>query len=363
MLATGWAVLASNPSAMARRSVAFDWAMALGGLWLIAGLFADLGWHIREDVDSFLTGAHAMLYSGLLILFVAAGLAALRGIRSGLSPRASLPLGYDLVLPGLLIFLVAGALDALGHFLYGFESGFLALLSPTHQLIGFGIILVLTSPIRAALLSTPRPSTFREQLPLLIASASFLELIHWGTNYIFLSGAERSYGPLPLPASNPDALTATTLAFSHQGGGLTAFLLQSLIMIGVTLYLVRNFTLRPGSLTLLYVIGNGFIAVALSTSWTQAGGPIVASVIAGIVADSFLLNADTLRSNRLRYGAFAFIVPVVYHAALLIYIVLFLGGTWWHPIFTFGALLYTGIFAFLLSLVAFVPQPVVRPFD
>jgi len=229
----------------------------------------------------------------------------------------------------------------------------LALLSPTHQLIGFGLILVLTSPIRAALLATPRPATFSQQLPLLIATASFFELIHWGTNYIFLSGAERTYAPLPLPASSPEALTATTLAFSHQGGGLTAFMLQSLIMMGITLYLVRNFTLRPGSLTLLYVVGNGFIAVALSTSWVQACAPIAASIAAGIVADLFLIHFGALRTNRLRYGIFAFTVPVVYHAVVLIYIALFLGGTWWHPIFTFGALLYTGIFAYLLSLVAF----------
>ncbi|MBV8689482.1 MAG: hypothetical protein JOZ59_05190 [Candidatus Eremiobacteraeota bacterium] len=63
-----------------------------------------------------------------------------------------------------------------------------------------------------------------------------------------------------------------------------------------------------------------------------------------------------MRANRIRYGSFAFIVPVVYHAVILLYVIALLGGTWWHPIFAFGALLYTGIFGFLLSLVAF-PQP------
>ncbi|MBV8727325.1 MAG: hypothetical protein JO233_06035 [Candidatus Eremiobacteraeota bacterium] len=338
---------------MTRRSGAFDWTMAIGGLWLIAGLFADLGWHIREDVDSFLTGAHAMLYSGLLILFIAAGVMAMRGVRSGLPLRRALPPGYDLVLPGLAIFLIGGILDAIGHYLYGFEAGFLALLSPTHQLIGVGLILVLTSPIRAALVTTPWPSSFVDQLPALIAAASFFELIHWGTNYIFPSGAERSFGPVHLSVMNPEALTAQTLAFSHQAGGLTSFLLQSLIMVGITLYLVRNFSLRPGSLTLLYLVGNGFIAFALATSWPQAFGPIVASLAAGIVADSFLLNAPALRTSRIRYGFFAFLVAVVYHAALLLYVIVVSGGTWWHPIFVFGALLYTGIFGFLRSLVAF----------
>ena len=330
--------------------------MAIGGLWLVAGLFADLGWHLRDDVDSFLTGAHAMLYSGLVILFVASGITAARGMRAGLSWRRAMPAGYDLVLPGLSIFLIGGVLDAIGHFLYGFEAGFLALLSPTHQLIGIGLILVLTSPIRAALVASPRPATLAAQLPAIIAAASFLELIHWGTNYIFPSGAEQSLGPLHLPASSAEALTAQTLAFSHQAGGLTSFVLQSLIMIGVTLYLIRNFALRPGSLTLLYLLGNGFIAVALATSWAQALAPIVASLLAGIVGDAFLRNADALRANRIRYGSFAFIVPVVYHAVILLYVIALLGGTWWHPIFAFGALLYTGIFGFLLSLVAFT-QP------
>ena len=330
--------------------------MAIGGLWLIGGLFADLGWHIREDVDSFLTGAHAMLYSGLVILFIAAGVMAARGMRLGLPLRNALPPGYDLVLPGLAIFLVGGLLDAIGHFLYGFESGFLALLSPTHQLIGLGLILVLTSPIRAAVLASPRPAKFIDQLPALIAAASFFELIHWGTNYIFPSGAERVFGPMHVPATSSEALTAQTLAFSHQAGGLTSFVLQSLIMIGLTLYLVRNFVLRPGSLTLLYLLGNGFIAVAAATSWPQAFAPIVASLIAGIVADCFLLNGEVLQASRIRYGSFAFVVPVVYHATLLLYVIAFLGGTWWHPIFAFGALLYTGIFGFLLSLVTFPNQ-------
>ena len=330
--------------------------MAIGGLWLIGGLFADLGWHIREDVDTFLTGAHAMLYSGLLILFIAAGVMAVRGIRSGFPLRNALPPGYDLVLPGLAIFLIGGLLDAIGHYLYGFEAGFLALLSPTHQLIGLGLILVLTSPIRAAVLASPPPTKFIDQLPAIIAAASFFELIHWGTNYIFPSGAERVLGPVHIPASGPEALTAQTLAFSHQAGGLTSFVVQSLIMVGVTLYLVRNFSLRPGSLTLLYLVGNGFIAVAAAISWPQAIGPIVASLIAGIVADCFLLNAEALRASRVRYGCFAFVVPVVYHATLLLYVITVLGGTWWHPIFAFGALLYTGIFGFLLSLVAFSNQ-------
>jgi len=342
---------------MARRSVAFDWTMALGGLWLVGGLFADLGWHIREDVDSFWTGAHAMLYSGLLILFIATGLMAMRGIRAGVSLRGALPDGYDLVFPGLCIFLLGGVLDAIGHFLYGFEAGFLALLSPTHQLIGVGLILVLTSPIRSAIVARPRPATLGAQLPMLIAAASFFELVHWGTNYIFPSGAERSLAPVHLPATNPEALTAQTLAFSHQAGGLTSFVLQSVIMMGITLYLVRNFVLKPGSLTLLYVIGNGFIALATATSWPQAFGPLIAAVASGIVADSFLLHGELLRASRLRYGFFAFVVPVVYHAALLLFTILFLGGTWWHPLFAFGALLYTGIFAFLLSLVAFPCEP------
>ncbi len=358
---TGWHRIGSNPCAVRQRSIAFDWTMAVGGLWLIGGLFTDLGWHIREDVDSFLTGAHAMLYSGLIILFIAAGAMAIRGVRLGLPLRRAMPPGYDLVLPGLAIFLLGGALDAIGHYLYGFEAGFLALLSPTHQLIGLGLILVLTSPIRAAIVASPRPIKFIDQLPAIIAAASFLELIHWGTNYIFPSGAEQRLGPVHLPAASTEALTAQTLAFSHQAGGLTSFVLQSLVLVGITLYLVRNFLLRPGSLTLLYLLGNGFIAIALATTWPQALGPIVASVVAGIVADCFLLSGASLRANRLRYGAFAFIVPVVYHATLLLYVIALLGGTWWHPIFALGALLYTGIFGFLLSLAAFPQAEVSTP--
>ena len=46
-----------NPGLLRR----FDWAMAIAGYWSIAGLYLDAGWHIRHDVDTFFTWAHALL--------------------------------------------------------------------------------------------------------------------------------------------------------------------------------------------------------------------------------------------------------------------------------------------------------------
>ncbi|MBV8245732.1 MAG: hypothetical protein JOZ38_07415, partial [Candidatus Eremiobacteraeota bacterium] len=259
------------------RSAAFDWFNAVSGLWLIAGLFSDLGWHMRQDVDSFLTPAHAMLYSGLLLLIV--GTVAYR-VRAGM-----LPPGYELAPLGLGLFFAGGVLDFINHALWGFESGFLALLSPTHLVIGVGILILLAGPIRSALAVPPAP-TLRGQLPAVLALASILELLHWATNFIFLAGAEMQLAPYFDKQMTPDTLTEITIAYYKQAQGVMAFLLQSLLMVGSALYMLRVATLRqaqgdtrsaqgdtslkPGAFTILFVLGNSFIALGESTSWAQA---------------------------------------------------------------------------------------------
>ena len=104
---------------------------------------------------------------------------------------------------------------------------------------------------------------------------------------------------------------------------------------------------------MLFVLGNSFIALGESTSWTQAFGPIVASVVAGLYADAFLARMPRLLDDRRAYGAFAFTVPVVYHGVYLAYVATVLGGTWWNPAYSAGVLFYCGIFSLLFALVAF----------
>ena len=331
--------------------------MAIAGFWSIAGLYVDAGWHIRHDVDTFFTWAHALLYSGLLLLlgllvarYLIARRAGIRDFRSAFGPS------YAWSAIGAIVFLLGGLADMINHLYFGFEAGFDALLSPTHQVIGAGVLLIISGPIRSAVAREPRPRSLATQLPLVISAAAILELMHWGTQVFFRFDAARALGVTVPHEMGANTFTLMTLHFYQQGGSLIAVILQSLLMMGIAFYLVRNFALRPGALTILFVLGNGLIAVTHSLSWVDALSVLVASLAAGITGDAFLAGGSMIAS-RVRYHTFAFTVPVVYTAVLLLFTIAFMGGTWWDPIFAAGAVFYAGLFSLLLSFVATASPP------
>lgn len=344
-------------NAVRSRSAIFDWAMAVAAFWTVTGLYADLGWHIRHHVDTFFTFTHAILYSGLLLLFGIVVIAAARNFFAGARTMASLlPPGYLLSLVGIALFAAGGAGDLVKHEALGIERDFDALLSPTHLLIGFGVMLAVCGPLRSALVS-PRPRSFTAQLPAIVSIASALELLHWATNPFFRSNL-RAGLETPLPhALTPDAITLQTLHVYEQGSGLMAFILQSLLMMGAAFYLVRNFRLRPGVMTVLFVLGNVLVGVTSSITWGEAAAVIVSSIAAGAVADAFVANIDALRADRMRFAVFAFSVPAAYHVAFLLFTAFALGGVWWDPSIAAGAVIDSGIFGLFLGFVAFVAQP------
>lgn len=330
--------------------------MAIAGYWAVAGLYTDAGWHIRHDVDTFLTWAHAILYSGLALLLGILTVMYLDARRKGVrDPRTIFGAAYGWSAIGALIFLAGGIADMINHLYYGFEGGFDALLAPTHQLIGVGVLLIIAGPIRSAVTQKPRPATLRDQLPAVIAAAAIMELIHWGTQVFFRVDAARSLGIVVPHALTADAITLSTMHFFQQGGSLIAVILQSLLMLGLALYLVRNFQLRPGALTALFLLGNGLIAITHAISLVETFAVVVASIIAGIAGDVFLAGGP-ITATRLRYESFAFAVPVAYTTALVLFTIIFMGGIWWDPIFAAGAIFYSGLFALLLSFVAY-PEP------
>ncbi|MDE2573623.1 MAG: hypothetical protein KGM44_14000 [bacterium] len=334
-------------------STLFDWAIAVASLWLGAGIFVDAWYHFHNDVETFFEPAHALLYAGLLAAFVFTGVALAHYHRRGYPWRLALPPGYDITLAGLAICLAGGASDMVKHVLWGFEEGFDALLSPTHLLIGAGMFFIVVGPIRALRLRERVPPTLGAQLPMLIAAASLLELLHWGTQFIFISEAARMNAPLPPYSSPPDVLTLLTLAYYKQGIGLLAVLVQSLLLAGFALYLKRRFDLAPGSLTLFMLLGNVFIAGAHANYAGQFIAVVSASLAGGAAGDAFPLGRGRTTADDPRWYAFAFAVPAVYWAVYLAVLAAGMGGIWWTPDVIAGSVVFAGLTgAFLNVLVA-----------
>jgi hypothetical protein len=331
--------------------------MAFASLWLAVGIFIDAYYHFHNDVETFFEPAHGVLYAGLAasVAFTVCALAYYRW--RGYAWRYALPAGYDTTLWGLAVFLAGGATDMVKHQLYGFEEGFNALLSPTHLLIGAGMFLVIAGPIRSGLASFQSLRSLLGQLPVMIAAASMLELMHWGTQFIFLGEAESSMAPLAPSASPHDVLTLLTLAYYKQGLGLLAVIVQSLLITGFALFLKRRLQLAPGFLTGFMLLGNAFVAAAHSVALGQFEAVIAASAACGICGDLFRLGplrAES-RAQTLGWYAFAFLVPAIYWAVFLAVLANTMHGIWWSHDVTIGSILYAGLFGVFLNALCFGP--------
>ena len=304
--------------------------------------------HFHTTVETFFEPAHGLLYAGLFASYVFVGIAMWVNHRGGFPWNRALPEGYSATTAGLVVFLAGGILDMIKHTLWGFEQGFNALLSPTHLLIGAGAFLIIAGPVRSAFLRKRPPATLAGQLPMLLALASMMELMHWGTQFVFLSEAEHMNAPLD-PASFPhDTFTLLSLLYYKQGIGLLAVIVQSLLIAGFALYTARNIRMAPGALTVLLLVGNGFIAAAHSNYAGQFAGVLLASLCAGIFGDA--MRVDNTKDSR-RWSIYAFGVPAVYWVVQLVVLALTMGGIWWTPDVISGSVLFaglSGLFAYAL---------------
>jgi hypothetical protein len=335
---------------------AYDWLMAIASLWLSGGIMLDAWYHFHSTVETFFEPAHAVLYAGLLASYVFTGVFAATSRKHGYAWRNVLPAGYGVTLAGLAVCLAGGLGDMIKHTLWGFEEGFDALLSPTHLLIGAGMFLIIAGPIGSALRRPHPPRTLVAQLPLLLCAGSMMELMHWGLQFIFLSEAERMNAPIP-PASMPhDTLTLLALQYYKQGIGLLAVIVQSLLISGFFLYLARRIRLAAGANAVLLVTGNVFIAAAHSNDAGQFIAVILASAVAGLVADAFRL--DPANQTTRRWSAAAFCVPAAYWIAALALLALTMGGIWWTPDVVAGSILFAGFAGLFVNAAA---GPFARP--
>lgn len=304
---------------------AFDWAVvALSGLMLF-GVHLDAWAHHRYALETFFTPWHRLLYSGYGLLAVLLAGRAVRG--GGLRPRA-MPAGYGWSLVGAGLFALGGISDLVWHTLFGIEVNVEALLSPPHLLLALGAGLMVTGPMRAALI---RGET-RRSGPALMSLVMLLSLLTFFTAY-----------------ANP-----LVEAGEGQGGlgpalGVAGVLVQSALLTGVVLFGVRHFQLPRFGLTLLVTLS---AALMLLPHLDYAQLPPL--VIGGLLLDAWRAGLRPTAARRGAFRAFAALVPPSVFA-LAVAALVRAGTLPWSWTLASGAVALAALVGWLLSF-AFLPE-------
>lgn len=315
----------------------FDWSMMLLGLVFLGGLYLD-GWaHNHGKVDnSFFTVWHAFFYSGFaLVALLLIGTLAVNRLR-GLPWQRALPPGYQRALLGVLIFAAGGVGDLIWHELFGIEEDFEALLSPTHLLLGLGLALIVTGPLRAAWQRPGRQPTWWQIAPALL---SLTALISDLTFFMMFSH--------PL-------FSVTGGRFHHefnnevgQIAGVLGLMIVGAIWVAPLLLALRRWILPLGSLTLIWSIN--LVAMTI-LGYKQAAtiGMAAAMIGAVVVVDLGLWQLRSRLDTTTLLRLFAFGAPVLLFSAYYLGL-LATEGTRWSIHLVTGSVALAGVVGWLLS--------------
>ena len=294
-----------------QNSVKFDRLMIILVCWFVGGLFID-GWaHNHGLVDkTFFTPWHALLYSGYAANAALLTFTFVRNRLRGQHWSEAIPDGYQLALLGAPMFAIAGVGDLIWHTLFGFEVGIEPLLSPTHLLLAFSAILIMSGPLRAALRrNTPVESqNWATLLPAILSMAAVLSVFTFFTSFI-----------------NPFVQTWTLQAAFDDGKelGIASVLFTAGILMGFVLIVLRRWKLPIGTLTLVFTINAALMGVFKDNYQL-----IPVATVAGMFADFLLwwVQPAITRPEALRL--FAFSVPLIFFLCYFVPIILTVGITW-----------------------------------
>jgi hypothetical protein len=320
----------------------FDWMMVILSTVFVGGLFLD-GWaHNHGRVDqSFFTPWHAFFYGGFLLTAAALiGVIVVNRLR-GYDLFVSIPDGYKTTLTGMMIFGAGGVGDMVWHAIFGIEDGIEALFSPTHLMLGVGISMIVTGPLRAAWPRQVR-SSWRSLGPailsvgLLLSTLSFFLMFAHPINTLI--GGERHRHFL-----NDIGVMA----------GMMALLVMAALMIGPVLLTMRRWTLPLGALSLIWGMHTASMTILdyehLHQFWLALG------MFAAVVPlDLLTWHYRSALRQPTNLRIFAFVAPLFLFGAYFGVLELTEGIGWSVHLWT-GAVFLTGVTGLLLSYLLMPP--------
>ena len=322
--------------------IIFDWLMAGLSTIFLGGLYLD-GWaHNHGMVDqSFFTPWHAFFYAGFALAAIVLLATGAINWRRGYAGRTALPEGYGLALLGAAIFAAAGLGDLVWHTLFGIEEDFEALVSPTHLMLGAGLALIISAPLRAGW-HRPGGRGWRDLGPALLSlcllTAAFTFFMMFSHPLMsIIGGAHHNH-------FNSEV---------GQMGGIVSLILTGALLLGPLFVVLRRWRLPVG--TLILVWGVNCLAMAI-VDW---GLPYHATltgvmIVAVVICDWLLHRAQVLLPSLQGIRVFAFVAPALLFGAYFFALVLTEGSRWSIHLIG-GAVVLPGVAGWLLSYVAWPP--------
>ena len=334
---------ASDPRREPMASPLFNWLfLTLGGVTLVGGYLDSWAHHrFGDDLDTFFTPWHALLYGGylsVLLLLLSALLGNLVRHR-GRRLRELLPREYHLSLYGISIIVLSGPADLVWHEIFGIESDITAVVSPPHLALLAGSMMMALGPSQKLWWrqTLPMPRLF---YVLLLAYA--LLLVHYATDYLHAF-------------INPWHLRtfATRYPVAHEfqpGLGIGNSIYFGALSVGFFVTWLRYMTFPFGGFALVLALD----AVFLASTYNRYYWSIPCAIAAGLVIDAWYLRIRTRVLERRTLRTFGFLVPVIVLGLHMI-VGLRLDAPVWPAYLMFGSVLMGGLAGYFLTFLIVPP--------
>ena len=205
-------------------------------LWFFIGAWIDssANTYLIDDIETFFTPWHAVLYSGYAFSVLVAIY-----VKNKIKDYK-----FDVGVLGAVVFGIGGASDAVWHTLLGIETGVEPLVSPSHLMLFLGAFLMLDYVF------TARPSTDKLDTASVVAVSTIYGLIMFITQFL------HPYLQYGVFFSYDDAFAAGTLFFQAMLAGI------------VFVYAIR-FKMTSSQMFLLYFLS--FVYVSVHSSLGDTG--------------------------------------------------------------------------------------------
>lgn len=246
---------------------------------------------------------------------------------------------------GAVIFAIAGNLDFIWHWLFGFEENVEALVSPSHLSLAVGGVMMMSGPLRAAWQKFDAQDNkipMRALLSLFIVMGVFTFFTQFSNAF-----SHPQVFVMDGPAGDTYFWDVTLISY---------ILIPTILFMTSIIVTLLRWELPFGSLTLM-LTGNSTLMFLMTWRYSHQQWPVlIAAFLGGFLADLLLLRLKPTAQNIKALRWFSFLVPAAFFLAYFLSLILTF-GIWWNSNMWLGTIFFGGIIGLGLSWLA------VPPFD